>query len=215
MKPTKEPNWRISLWFPEIEQEIVTKLKEVYDLVVYNQPVLNLVNKKTLPILDLVHFADCIIAARHVRASSFEHNLYYDLYSNNGIASFVFSILYPDINIVIVEPDGRKADFMKAVITRCNLTNLRIVISTIEKLPSESIECCFFRGNLELSKSLLMTKDKVKKNGLVFNLKSDNWKNEIVHMPSQIFSIFDTELLLDYSLPDSGPVSSIVISKRI
>lgn len=207
--------WRIPSWFPQIELNQLNKLNIVYDSYLAHQKSLNLFSRKTFLSFDQFHFADCILAATHIRDSSFDVEVYHDLFSGNGLMAFVFACLYDDVHVHSFEMDSLKIKFMNGLIKTAQLDNLKIISQKPESYSNDSIQVAIIRGSAPLSQTLLALKDKIAVGGNVFHIKSEDWKNEIVQMPSQLFSIFETSLLYEYHLPESHVVSSVVISRRL
>lgn len=215
MSSSQGLNWRIPNWFPQIEPTNIDKLKIVYDSFVIHQKSLNLFSRRSFPNFDQLHFADCIIASNQIRDSSFDVEVYHDFFSGNGLMAFIFACLYEDIQVHSFEMDSIKVKFMNRLISEAQLNNLKIVSHKPESHPNDSIQVAFIRGSAPISHTLLAIKDKIVVGGSVFHIKSEDWKNEIVQMPSQLFSTFETNLLNEYKIPESAVVSSVVISKKL
>lgn len=215
MNSLNDPKYRIPQWFSDIDQAQGQLIEATFNFFKQNQPIHSLVNKKSFQLMDLNHFADCIVACRHIRSASSSTKVYHDLLSGNALPGIILAILFPEVEVVFVDDDTKKIEFIKSMLLSVKIQNLKFLNSRIEKIPSGTIQVGIFRGNADLSRTLMTVKDAISEGGFIFHIKSDNWKNEIVQMPSQIFSIFDTQLLLDYKLPESSLVNSVVISKRL
>lgn len=215
MSSSQGPNWRIPIWFPQIELKKLNKLNIVYDSYIAHQRSLSLFSRKSFLSFDQLHFADCILASNHIRDSSFDVTDYHDFFSGNGLLAFVFACLYDDVQVHSFEMDSLKIKFMNGLIKTAQLNNLTIISQKPESYTNDSIQVAFIRGSAPISNTLLALKDKIIVGGSAFHIKSEDWKNEIVQMPSQLFSIFETNLLHEYKLPESQAVSSVVISRRL
>ena len=62
-----------------------------------------------------------------------------DLGSGNGFPGVVFGILYSTVNVVLVDRDIRKAEYLKTVISELKLTNLRVEVRSADGFPEKSL----------------------------------------------------------------------------
>ena len=207
--------WRIPEWFPGLKAQHVS-LKRVHDeLVRYNQA-LNLVSPRSLLIADAIHFADSIKGSQLIMDKSVALNIteIYDIGSGNGFPGLIFSILYPQVKVVLVDSDLRKCEYLKAIAHALSLKNVTVENKSVETLPEQSINYCMSRGFANISKSVLSLRKIVKPNGAYFHFKSEEWPKEVAEMPTALCSFWFPELLGDYKLPIGDVKFSIVKTVR-
>ena len=112
----QSPNWRIKVWFPDIDDKAHDMLKQYWiELLKFNKAI-NLISRKTVLNADAIHFADSIMGAQIVRKKANRNEYLYDLGSGNGFPGLVYSILYPDQKVILLDSDERKCEFLKHVI---------------------------------------------------------------------------------------------------
>lgn len=216
-KPKAPPpihwNWRIAEWFKDLSDDTVQKLKIFHaELVSFNGRI-NLISPRTEQNADQIHFADGILGSKII-ASSLKSNTIFDLGSGNGIPGLIFATLYPDIQVVPVEVDARKVEFLKHCAARMNLKNFRAVNARIEDLGEGLIHVGMSRGLASISKILLMTRKAAAPDCTFYHFKSESWASEVAEVPSQILAHWEFELLNEYSLPANGAKLFLVITKR-
>jgi 16S rRNA (guanine527-N7)-methyltransferase len=207
--------WRIPVWFTDLDVTTLKNLKVYFDELVKFNKVINLISPKTLPNADAIHFADSILSCRFVFEKMNKNNTIHDLGSGNGFPGLVFSILYPQQKVVLMDSDERKCEFLKHVIKTIGLTNVEVQNKKIDLLPSDSIKQAICRGFAPLPKVLLMLRKIVSKDGMVFHLKSEEWAMEVSQIPSQLCSVWQPKLAAEYRLPVGDVKMFVVETEKI
>lgn len=209
-------HWRLEQWFPELVAEELEKLKRLHnDLIRFNRT-LNLIGVKTIATADNIHFADSILASRKIAADLGEEKTIYDIGSGNGFPGLVFAILYPDIEVKLVEIDQRKSEYLKHCVSAIGLENrVDVLIRRAEDLPIESVQVAMCRGFSSLSKALLLLRKQFAVGGRFYHLKSEEWASEISQMPTQLCSYWHPSLLAEYKLPVGEIRYAVVKTEKI
>lgn len=193
--------WRLETWFPEIGPELQAKFKIYNDELQKQNKALNLIGVKTIPLTDLIHFGDSILASRIVMKYHPEIKEIYDFGSGNGFPGLIFAALFPNVKVNIVDADDKKIDFMKKISSLLGLKNVQFMVIMIDKLPEKSVQYAMTRGLGPVSKSILMTRRIFKQGGLFFHFKGEEWASEVAGIPTQLCSFWQPSLLADYKLP--------------
>ncbi|MCF0217688.1 MAG: 16S rRNA (guanine(527)-N(7))-methyltransferase RsmG [Malacoplasma sp.] len=105
-----------------------------------------------------------------------------DIGSGSGIPGVLLKILFPDINLYIVEPNNKKTQFLTQLIKLLNFKNCFIENKRCETYIKDKVE--FFdivtcRAVAELRILLELSYSGLKIGGKAIFLKSHNFKNEI------------------------------------
>jgi len=195
--------WRIKEWFPDLSEKTITALQSYFALVVKHNKTLSLVSPKTVPVADALHFADCILGSQIVLDDSPDLKKIYDFGSGNGFPGIVFGILNPEIEVVLIESDLRKVEFLKHVATTLSITNVKVQHATIESLPVDSVKFAIVRGFGNISKTILLARKIMPKGGVLYHMKGEQWGLEITEIPTQLCSIFYPALVREYVLPST------------
>lgn len=195
--------WRIKEWFPDLSEKICTALQSYFALVVKHNKTLSLISPKTVPFADALHFADCILGSQIVLEDSPGIKQIYDFGSGNGFPGIVFGILNPDIEVFLVENDLRKVEFLKQVASSLAILNVKILHSSIESLPANSVNYAIVRGFGNISKTILLARKVMLKAGVLYHMKGEQWGLEITEIPTQLCSIFYPALVREYVLPST------------
>ncbi|MEN0057833.1 MAG: 16S rRNA (guanine(527)-N(7))-methyltransferase RsmG [Bdellovibrio sp.] len=193
--------WRIDEWFPDLSPEVRTSLKTYHDeLIKFNRTV-NLISAKTVLVADALHFADSILASKIIHNSNVSFNKIYDLGSGNGFPGMIFGILYPSIEVILVESDLKKCEFLRHIVSYLSLKNVKVENKTVESLGDGSVQYAMARGLSSISRSILLTRKTVPKGGVFFHLKGEEWGIEVGEIPIQLCSIWSPSLVGEYKLP--------------
>ena len=195
--------WRINEWFPDLSQNTQTTLQSYFALVVKHNKTLSLVSPKTVPVADALHFADCILGSQIVLEDSPGIRKIYDLGSGNGFPGIVFGILNPEIEVVLIESDLRKVEFLKLVAATLGISNVQVQHTMIESLAADSVNFAIVRGFGNISKTILLARKIMPKGGVLYHMKGEQWGLEITEIPTQLCSIFYPALVREYVLPST------------
>lgn len=201
--PSSEPqiHWRLKSWFSDLDEKTHALLKAYFiDLVKFNK-VVNLISAKTVANCDAIHFADCINACKIVSKKVNINEPLYDIGSGNGFPGLVYAILYPLQDVILVEMDERKCEFLNHAISALKLPNVSVLNKKIEQLAADSISQGICRSLSTLSKTLMILRKIVKVGGTVFHLKTEEWSMEVSQIPIQLCSSWQPSLLGEYKLP--------------
>jgi 16S rRNA (guanine527-N7)-methyltransferase len=208
--------WRIDQWFPDLSADLKSKLKSYHDeLMIATKLNSTLVSTKTLAVVDALHFSDSILASRLIYSQNPNLKSITDFGSGVGFPGVVFALLYPGIEVTLVEFDAKKLEFLSAIVSKLKLTNVKIEKKTIETLPENSIQVAMTRGPSSISKSILSARKCVTKGGLLYHLKGEQWGIELGAIPTQLCSIWSPSLVGEYKLPIGAAKFAVIKTDKI
>lgn len=211
----EEPHWRVKSWFSDFDEKTLQGLFVYFTELKKFNKVVNLVSSKSLVNADITHFADSILASQIVRKKVNNNKYLYDFGSGNGFPGLVYSILYPDQQVILVDSDQRKCEFLKHVATTLALTNVQVQNKQIEHLEKGLVEQVICRGFAAIPKMLLMFRKSMPNGAKIFHMKGEEWGIEISQIPTQLCSSWQPELAGDYVLPVSGIKMFVVETVKI
>jgi 16S rRNA (guanine527-N7)-methyltransferase len=205
--------WRIQEWFPNLPEEKIEVLKAFHaELLKFNARV-NLIARSTEREADELHFADCIFASEIVFQRGLSKKIF-DIGSGNGFPGLIFGILDSKREYILVESDSRKVEFLKHSIAVLKLKNVAALNVRYETLASMNMETAISRGFASISKTLLSCNKIFESEAKFLHLKGNNWSSEIAGLPSQLISVWQPELLGEYTLPVSQARRAIVSTQK-
>lgn len=207
--------WRIDEWFPDLSPDVRTRLKAYHqELIKFNRTT-SLISPKTVFVADALHFADSILASQTICRFNTSLDKVYDLGSGNGFPGMVLGILYPKIQVVLIESDQKRCEFLNHMRGMLKLSNVSVENRTIESLPEGSIKYAVVRGLASISKVLLLTRKSISKGGVLFHLKGEEWGIEVGEIPTQLCSIWSPSLVGEYKLPIGSVKFSVIKTDKI
>lgn len=207
--------WRIDTWFPDLSPETRRSLRSFEETMIQFNKSINLISAKSIVHGDLVHFADCILATKIVLNDSPEMKEIYDVGSGNGFPGIVLAILAPQVKVILVESDQRKAEFLKSASASLGLNNVSVIADRIESLKGEPVSFAICRGFASLTKSLMSTRKVMPLGGKFYHMKGSNWSVEIAEIPTQLCSSWMPSVVKEYTLPIGEFKLSVIKTLRI
>lgn len=195
----KVPKWRLEQWFPRLSNEAHEKLKAYHGELLRFNKVTNLISPRTAENCDLIHFADSVLGAQIIFASTEEKKIY-DIGSGNGFPGLILGILGKDREIVLVDSDMRKIDYLKHMIHFLKLDNVSVLHSRLEDIKPGTIQCAVSRAFAPLPKAMNF-RASFGPGAHYFQFKSDSWGTELIKVPIQIGRYWDPKVVGEYSLP--------------
>lgn len=208
-------HWRIETWFPDIDPGLLSCFKIYNEELVKFNKTLTLVSAKSIPVADVIHFSDSILASRVIARSTVKFLDIYDLGSGNGFPGLVFGLMNPNVKVHLVEMDQKKCEFLRHVIAATKAVNVDVLCTRIESLKEGSVTHAMVRGLSSISKVLLQTRKIVSKGGVIFHLKGEEWGMEVGEIPIQLCSSWAPALLGEYRLPIGEVRFSIIKTDKI
>ena len=207
--------WRIQDWFSFLPESQIKQFQVYATHLVKTNQTMNLISPKSLPVLDLVHFADSVLASQLVYQSTPGLTSIYDLGSGNGFPGMVFGIMYPEVSVTLVESDPKRAEFLKSTVTLLGRSNINVLHQTVESIKDGAIQVAISRDFALLTKALITTRKCFATGGVYYHLKGDEWSMEVSQIPTQLCSQWDVALLGEYKLPSTEFKLSVVRTRRI
>lgn len=208
-------HWRIPEWFPDLSGEVQEKLKVFHTELIKVNRTLSLISAKTISMADAIHFADSILASRIIAKSDSNIKKVFDLGSGAGFPGVVYGLLNSQVEVVLVESDAKKCDFLKHLLSMLKSPNITILNQTAESLGENSMKYAMARGFTTVSKAILSTRRQIEKGGVFFHIKGDEWGMEVSQIPTQLCSIWSPALVGEYKLPIGAMRFAVVKTEKI
>ncbi len=129
------------------------------------------------------HIANCAVVEELIP----ENSVVYDIGSGAGLPGLPIALVRPDLNLVLIEPLLRRANFLNEVVTDLGLTNrVQVIRDRAEsaKLPTANVVTA--RAVAPLGKLLTWALPLVSRGGLVLAMKGASAQEEIEAAESEI-----------------------------
>lgn len=206
--------WRIPKWFPDLSKTELELLEKFFVHFQESAKNLNLVSLKTVPLADLIHFADAIISSRIISKLVTSPEIL-DLGSGAGFPGLIYAILFPKTKVILVENDKTKVEFLSKTVSKLGLKNVSIEPRSIDNLPDKMSSSAMTRGFSTISKTILFSRKFIKLGGCVYHIKGEEWPAEVGGIPTQLCSYWSPSLVSEYRLPISEVKLAVVKTEKI
>ena len=164
-----------------VSRETKAKLEKYADLLIRWNQKINLVSASTISDLWSRHFVD---SAQIYKRCPAVQGVWADLGSGGGFPGLVIAIianeLNPDLKVVLVESDQRKATFLRTVI-RETAISATVKIERIESLAPIGADVVSARALADLSDLLGFAQRHLRPEGIALFQKGAIWQKELAH----------------------------------
>jgi 16S rRNA (guanine527-N7)-methyltransferase len=158
-----------------VSRETVAKLDRYLALLTTWQRAINLVGKSTLSDPWRRHILDSAQLCRFLPERTVEVA---DLGSGAGLPGVIMAIMTTTVHVHLVEADGRKAQFLREVVRRLDLTNVSVHAARIESLTLQ-VDVVTARALAPLAKLLPLAAPLLVPDGRMIFLKGANVPAEL------------------------------------
>jgi 16S rRNA (guanine527-N7)-methyltransferase len=133
MNSGEDPWDTLQKWFPDLEEETWTKLKEyTFSLREWNAKI-NLVSRKDTDRLEIKHLAHCLTITKFLRLMPKARLL--DVGTGGGLPGIPLAICYPEARFTLMDSIGKKVMVVEDMVKRLDLQNAEVIRARVEELP--------------------------------------------------------------------------------
>ena len=160
--------------------EQLANLKKYYDILYVESNKYNLTNIKELEEVYIKHFYDSLLLSKTVDLT--KELKMADIGSGAGFPGLVIKIMFPNINITLIEPTLKRCNFLNLVINELGLTNIEVVNARAEeyiKDKRESFDIVTARAVAPLNILLELAIPFLKVDGVFLAMKGSNATDEV------------------------------------
>lgn len=151
-----------------------------YEMLYETSKVMNLTTIVELEEAYVKHFYDSLLMSNVVDLN--ENLTIADIGTGAGFPGLVLKIVYPNLNVTLVEPLSKRCKFLQSVIDKLELKDIKIVNDRAEnavKIYRESFDIVTARAVASLNILAEICTPFVKVNGLFIALKGNSYQEEI------------------------------------
>ena len=164
----------------ELTNKQKEQLNSYFNLLVESSKVMNLTTITEEEDVYIKHFYDSILALKHLENTS--NITLLDIGSGAGLPGIVLKIVYPNIQITLLEPTTKRCNFLNLVIEKLDLKEIIVINDRAEnyiKNTRESFDIVTGRAVASLNILLELSLAYVKKNGYFIAMKGQNYIEEL------------------------------------
>lgn len=199
-----------------VTDETFQKFETYYQLLIEWNEKFNLTAITDRNDIYIKHFYDSLLMTKVIDLNSVKTLC--DIGSGAGFPSLPLKIIYPHLQITIIEPTSKRTLFMQTVIDKLGFTNVNIINARAEDLAKnyrEYFDIVTARAVARLNILLELSLSYVKENGYFIAYKGQNYQEELTEAEYAIKLLGGkTEGVTELDLPnDLGGRSLIKIKK--
>ncbi len=174
-----------------------------YQELIESSKVINLTTITKIDEVYMKHFYDSMFSLHHFK--DIENKKLLDIGSGAGFPGLVLKIIYPNMDITLLEPTKKRCDFLEKMIEKLKLTHIQVINDRAEHFIKENRETFDFvvaRAVANISIISELAIPYVRVGGYFLAMKGQNYKEECInidHILSQLSS--HVEQYLEYDLP--------------
>lgn len=163
----------------QINLDIKNKLQKYYIFLTEQNKVHNLTRIIDENSVFEKHFLDSVLFTSELELTD---QKVLDIGSGAGFPGVVLKIFFPDLDIVLVESNGKKFNFLKQLVSHLNLEKITVINERVELYSKNHIEEYYLvisRAVANLKVLLEIGSQLVKINGLFVALKGPSFQDEL------------------------------------
>lgn len=201
----------------ELTSKQKQQLYSYFNLLVESSKVMNLTTITEEEDVYIKHFYDSILALKHIESTS--NITLLDIGSGAGLPGIVLKIVYPNIQITLLEPTTKRCNFLNSVIEKLGLKGITVINDRAENYIKNNRELFdIVTGRAVASLNILseLSLAYVKKGGYFIAMKGQNYLEELEISGNAISKMGGKlDKIYAYTLPkDSGNRCIITIKKE-
>lgn len=195
----------------EILNSLVSLTKEqeqslylYYQALVDTSKVMNLTAITKTDEVYIKHFYDSILCLHDL--NQIENKKLLDIGSGAGFPGLVLKIIYPSLDITLLEPTKKRCDFLEKMIEQLQLSRIRVVNDRAENFSKdnrEKFDYVVARAVAPMNIISELAIPYVKVGGYFLAMKGQNYQEECVHIDhivGQLSSVVEKYLVYDLPL---------------
>lgn len=199
----------------DLNKEQLNQLAEYASFLLKYNKHTNLTAIKTKEEVYLKHFYDSITLTK---ISDLRKGKLLDVGTGAGFPGLVLAIIYPELQVTLLDSNNKKINFLIEMISKLNLKNVNTIYSRAEdytKCHREEYDFVTSRAVAELRILLELNIPAIKENGYFLAMKS-NVKEELETSKSAFSKLAcQIEKILEFELPKEAGHRTIIKIKKI
>lgn len=180
------------------------QLNNYYLLLKEKSQVMNLTTITDEQEVYIKHFYDSILALKNHQITT---SKLLDVGSGAGFPGVVLKIIYPNLDVVLLEPTKKRCDFLEEVVNKLGLKKIEIINERAENYIIKNRDCFDFVVARAVASLNILTElclGFVKINGYFIAMKATNYQEELENATNAILKMGGKlEQINVFELPDN------------
>lgn len=195
----------------KLTKEQENKLEQFYNLLIEWNEKINLTRITTKEDVYLKHFYDSLTLSKVVNLNNI--NTLCDVGTGAGFPGIVLKIVYPNLNITLVDSLRKRVNYLNEVIQKLELKNIKAIHTRGEDY-CEKFDLVTSRAVANIEKLVTFTMHLVKKDGVFVAMKGDIEKELTKEVENKLSKKYKIVGIEKFSLPIENSNRSLVVIKN-
>lgn len=187
------------------------KLEQFYNLLIEWNEKINLTRITIKEEVYLKHFYDSLTLSKVVNLNKI--NTLCDVGTGAGFPGIVLKIVYPNLNVTLIDSLRKRVDYLNEIIKKLELDNIKAIHTRGEDYHEE-FDLVTSRAVANIEKLVKYTMHLVKKEGLFVAMKGDIEKELTKEVENKLSNKYKIVGIEKFSLPIEDSKRSLVIIKN-
>ncbi len=200
----------------KITDEILKKLDDFYRFMIDYNKKINLTRIIEENEVYLKHFYDSLTINKIINLNNYETLC--DVGTGGGFPGIVLKIVYPHLNITLIESSNKKCTYLNELIKFLDLNNIEVICIRSEEYAKNNREKYDIVVSREVANLRVLSElciPLVKKNGYFIALKAN--VNEEIEESSNILKALDSKIerVIEFNLPYEESIRNILLIHKL
>lgn len=187
------------------------KLEQFYNLLIEWNEKINLTRITIKEEVYLKHFYDSLTLSKVVNLNKI--NTLCDVGTGAGFPGIVLKIVYPNLNVTLIDSLRKRVDYLNEIIKKLELDNIKAIHTRGEDYHEE-FDLVTSRAVANIEKLVKYTMHLVKKDGIFVAMKGDIEKELTKEVENKLSNKYKIVGIEKFSLPIEDSKRSLVIIKN-
>ncbi len=194
-----------------LTEEQITKLNDFYKLLIEWNNKINLTRITEEKAVYLKHFYDSLTIIKEVDLN--EVNTLCDVGTGAGFPGIVLKIVYPNLEVTLIDSLLKRVNYLNEVIKELNLKNIKAIHTRAEDYH-ETFDIVTSRAVANIEKLVNYTMHLVNKNGKMIAMKGDISKELTPEVERKLTKKYEIVKINKFFLPKEESMRILIVMKN-
>ena len=200
-----------------LSNEMLEQLNKYYHLLVAENEKINLTSITEIEDVYIKHFYDSLLLTKETNMNQISTLV--DVGTGAGFPGIPIKIMYPHLQLTLIEPTGKRCLFLEKVVKELQLNDVKIVNDRAENCiinMRETFDLATARAVSQLNILSEIVIPFVKKDGLFISMKGSNYNEELENATKAIQTLgAKIEKITSYELPKEKGKRVFISLKKV
>ena len=195
-----------------ITDDQLNKLEDFYNILVEENKKINLTRIVDKKDVYLKHFYDSLTLTRVVDLNSI--NTLCDIGSGAGFPGIVLKIVYPHLQVTLIDSLLKRVNYLNETIKKLNLTNIEAIHTRAEDYNDKQFDVVVSRAVANIEKLLTFSMHLVKDTGIFTAMKGNITEELNEEVKVRIETTYTIKTIDKFTLPIENSNRALIVIKK-